>query len=59
MTQLALIADVDAILREAIAAEAPACQRPAPPAVGCALHGPRRAGRSCNPDDSTTSMEAR
>jgi hypothetical protein len=43
---LALIAEVDAIF---CAAETPACQRPAPPVVGCALRGPRRAGRSCHP----------
>jgi hypothetical protein len=42
----ALIAEVDAIFS---AAEAPVCQRPAPPAVGCARYGPRRAGRSCHP----------
>lgn len=41
---IALIAEVDAIFRAP--AEAPRCQRPAPPAVGCALRGPRRAGRS-------------
>jgi len=40
---MALIAEVDAIF---CAAEAPPCQRPAPPAVGCALRGPRHAGRS-------------
>ena len=43
---LALIAEVDAIF---CAAEAPVCQRPAPPAAGCARSGPRRAGRSCHP----------
>jgi hypothetical protein len=42
---LALIAEVDAIF---CAAEAPVCQRPAPPVVGCALCGPPRAGRSCH-----------
>jgi hypothetical protein len=40
---IALIAEVDAIF---CAADAPRCQRPAPPAVGCALRGPWRAGRS-------------
>lgn len=45
---LALIAEVDAIFCDP--ADIPVCQRPAPPAVGCALVGPRRAGRSwCNP----------
>src|ERR1700753_1747005 len=43
---LALIAEVDAIFCDA---EAPVCQRPAPPAAGCARRGPRRAGRSCHP----------
>src|ERR1700761_3221744 len=43
---LALIAEVDAIF---CAAEAPVCQRPAPPAAGGAPSGPRRAGRSCQP----------
>lgn len=38
-----LIAEVDAILCEAVA---PRRRRPAPPAVGCALCEPRRAGRS-------------
>ena len=42
----ALIAEVDAIF---CAAEAPVCQRPAPPAAGCARRGPWRAGRSCHP----------
>jgi hypothetical protein len=44
---VALIAEVDAIF--CAPAEVPVCQRPAPPAVGCALYGPRRAGRSCHP----------
>ena len=39
----ALIAEVDAIL---CAAEAPDRQRPTPPVIGCALRGPRCAGRS-------------
>jgi hypothetical protein len=43
---LALIAEVDAIF---CAVEAPDCQRPAPPVVGCVLCGPRRAGGSCHP----------
>lgn len=43
---MALIAEVDAIFRAPV--EAPRCRRPAPPAVGCALRGPRRAGRSSN-----------
>ena len=42
---LALIAEVDAIFCDA---EAPVCQRPAPPAAGRARCGPRRAGRSCH-----------
>lgn len=41
---LALIAEVDAIFCDP--ADTPVRQRPAPPAVGCALDGPRRAGRS-------------
>ena len=41
---LALIAEVDTIFCDA---EAPVCQRPAPPMVGCVLCGPRRAGGSC------------
>lgn len=41
---VALIAEVDAIL---CAAEAPDCQRPTPPVVGCASRRPRCAGRSC------------
>ncbi len=41
---LALIDEIDAIF--ASAAPAPVSQWPAPPAVGCALCGPRRAGRS-------------
>ncbi|MEZ0050811.1 hypothetical protein ABIA30_001809 [Mycobacterium sp. MAA66] len=41
---IALIAEVDAIF--CVPAEAPLRQRPAPPAVGCALRGPRHAGRS-------------
>lgn len=40
---IALIAEVDAIF---CTAEAPLRQRPTPPAVGCALRGPRQAGRS-------------
>ena len=40
---IALIAEVDAIF---CAAEAPCRQQPTPPAVGCALSGPRCAGRS-------------
>lgn len=40
---IALIAEVDAIF---CVAEAPLRQRPTPPAVGCALRGPRQAGRS-------------
>lgn len=40
---IALIAEVDAIF---CPAEAPRCQRPTPPAIGCALQGPRCAGRS-------------
>src|SRR6202161_3502609 len=43
---LALIAEVDAIFCDV---EAPVCQRPAPPAAGCARCLPRRAGRSCHP----------
>lgn len=39
-----LFAEVDAIL---CAALAPARWPPAPPATGCALVGPRSAGRSC------------
>lgn len=41
---LALIAEVDAIF--CATAEVPVCRRPAPPAIGCALGEPRRAGRS-------------
>lgn len=52
-----LMAEVDAILREAIAAEAPARRRPAPPAVGCAQHGPRRAGRFCHPGPPPTHVQ--
>ena len=40
----ALIAEVDAILSAALT---PARRPPAPPATGCALVGPRSAGRSC------------
>ncbi|SHU41720.1 Uncharacterised protein [Mycobacteroides abscessus subsp. abscessus] len=40
---IALIAEVDAIF---CAAEAPCRQQPTPPAIGCALRGPRCAGRS-------------
>jgi len=40
---IALIAEVDAIF---CAAEAPCRQQPTPPAIGCALHEPRCAGRS-------------
>lgn len=40
---ISLIAEVDAIF---CAAEAPRCQRPTPPAIGCALLEPRCAGRS-------------
>src|ERR1700753_4129750 len=43
---LALIAEVDSIFCDA---EAPVCQRAAPPAAGCARYGPRRAGRSRQP----------
>lgn len=41
---LALIAEVDAIF--CATAEFPVCRRPTPPAIGCALCEPRRAGRS-------------
>jgi hypothetical protein len=41
---VALMAEVDAIL---CAAEAPDRQRPTPPVIGCALPGPRCAGRPC------------
>lgn len=40
----ALFAEIDAIL--AAAAWAPPCRPPAPPATGCALLGPRCAGRT-------------
>jgi len=40
---IALIAEVDAIF---CAAEAPCRRQPTPPAIGCALLGPRCAGRS-------------
>lgn len=43
---IALIAEVDAIF---CAAEAPRCQQPTPPAIGCALQRPRCAGRSWGP----------
>ena len=52
---LALIAEVDAIFCDA---EAPVCQRPAPPAAGCARCGPRRAGRSCPPASRRPYKEA-
>lgn len=41
---LALIAEVDAIF--CATAEVPVCRRPVPPAIGCPLCEPRRAGRS-------------
>ena len=44
LSVVALMAEVDAI---PCAAEAPHRHRPTPPVIGCALPGPRCAGRSC------------